>query len=171
MTANNNDFEDEQLFRTFVSDVTPLDTQTVAPNQQKPAAKIRKKNTQEMDATGVKKSLSLNEEDSFFAFHVSKKNRKALKSGHVHFKASLDLHGQTVAQSERLLTQFIMDCLHHHIQYAIIIHGQGHHSAHGSVLKPAVLYRLSQHSHVDGYCPAQTRDGGQGASYVLLRNL
>jgi len=100
---------------------------------------------------------------------LSKKNRKKLKNGQYSFDATLDLHGQTVAQSERLLKEFLMDCQQHQIDSAIIVHGQGHHSSHGSVLKPAVLYWLSRQEAILAYCSAQQCDGGKGATYFLLR--
>ncbi len=167
--ANNDNTDDEHLFRSFVNDVTPLQTQTVAHNNEKPKALV-KKQPRLLDSTiSSPKSLANKSDDEYFAFHVNKKSRKNLKLGNLRFDATLDLHGHTVTQSERLLKQFIDDCQHQNIHCAIIVHGQGHHSQHGSILKPAVLYWLSCQEAVDAFCPAQSRDGGKGASYVLLR--
>lgn len=168
MNSNNDkDKDDSDLFRAFMNDVAPLKSHTVEPVQNKPQARIKKR-------TILKTSNSLvnnkgqHDSDSFFASHLTKKTRTNLKAGNVCFDATLDLHGQTVLQSEQLLAQFINDCQHRHIKYAIIIHGQGHNSEHGSVLKPAVLYCLFQQEMIEAYCPAQARDGGNGATYVLI---
>jgi len=168
MSANNNDTDDEHLFRSFVADVTPIQTHTVAPKQTKPRALIKPQRNLNASIAHANKVSTTIAEDSFFAFHLSKKKRKEFKAGRHYFDATLDLHGRTVNQSERLLSQFINDCLHQHISHAIIVHGQGHHSEHGSVLKPAVLYWLSCQESIVAFCPAQPHDGGYGASYVLI---
>lgn len=169
MNSNNNDNnEDKNLFRSFVNDVTPIDTHTIEPVQNKPKARVKKQVIESLTAPSTHK-IQQHESDSYFAFHVSKIERKSIKAGKTSFDATLDLHGNTVAQSKRLLVQFINDCQLQHIKHAIIVHGQGHNSEHGSVLKPAVLHWLSQQTAIDGYCPAQLRDGGQGASYILIK--
>ena len=168
MSANNNDTDDEHLFRSFVVDVTPIQTHTVEPKHAKPRAIIKPQKNHNTSINIAKKTLNSIDGDSFFAFHLSKKKRKELKSGRVYFDATLDLHGHTVTQSEQLLSQFINDCLHQRINHAIIVHGQGHHSEHGSVLKPAVLYWLSNQDCIDAFCPAKPHDGGHGASYILI---
>jgi len=167
MNSNNNDNNDNHLFRAFVNDVTPLKKQTIEPTQNKPKARVKK----HVSVISNNSNNTLNKQqdsDSFFAFHISKKARKNFKAGNVYFEATLDLHGHTVAQSERLMSQFINDCRHQKIQHAIIVHGQGHNSEYKSVLKPAVLYWLSQQEAIDAYCSAQQRDGGKGASYIML---
>lgn len=169
MSAKDNDIEENELFRTFVKDVTPINIQTIEPKVIKPKARVAKKTSDNFTASTSKKNTLSNEADSFFAFHLSKKERKSFKAGKVFFEATLDLHGQTVDQSERLLIQFINDCLQQHIVYAMIVHGQGHHSPQGAVLKPAVLYFLSKQDAIEAYCPAQTKDGGQGASYIFIK--
>ena len=167
MSSNNSNDEDNALFRTFVNDITPLNTQTIEHAIAKPNVHI-KKQIKVVASNHMTKDVIVHNSDTFFAFHLSKKIRKNFKLGNVSFDASLDLHGHTVLQSERQLVQFINDCHHQNIKYAIIVHGQGHNSEHGSVLKPAVLYWLSQQETIDAYCPAQLRDGGKGASYILI---
>ncbi len=167
MSSNDTDSDENDLFRSFVKDITPINIQTIEPKQAKPKAKVTRAISSNSSNNPSKLKQSIND-DTFFAFHLSKKERKAFKAGKLFFHATLDLHGQTVAQSEPLLNRFLNDCLQQNIIHAIIVHGQGHHSSHGSVLKPAVLYWLSRQDDIEAYCPAQTRDGGKGASYILI---
>jgi len=167
MSANNDNSDDNALFKAFVNDIKPLKTHTVDLTPKKPLARV-KKHINIPPPISLKNTLKSSESNEFFSFHINKKMRKNFKAGHVIFDATLDLHGHTASQSERLLAQFINDCRFQTIRYAIIVHGQGHNSAHGSILKPAVLYWLSQQDIIDAYCPAQQRDGGNGASYIML---
>ncbi len=168
MSPKNTNDNDKSLFQSFVSGITPLKTHTVAPHSIKPKAKVKKKAII-AEISNPHNKASFFEADAYFAFHLNKKKRKQLKAGNIAYDVILDLHGLTIAQSEQRLSQFINDCRQQNIQCALIIYGQGHHSPHGSVLKPAVLYWLSRQTCIDAYCPAQKRDGGQGASYILFQ--
>ncbi len=159
------------LFRSSVRDVAQIQTNTVTPYKPPTRTVVRKKNQHHLRSVTELKISNIGSSDSFFAFHISKKTQKNLKAGKLHFDATLDLHGCTTIQSEQLLLQFINDCQQQQIKISLIVHGQGHHSAQGSVLKPAVLYYLARQSAVDAFCPAQPRDGGKGASYLLIASI
>jgi len=168
--VNNNNNENGNLFRSSVKDVNKIETDTVTPYKANLKVVVHKKSQYNVRSPADLRKSTNNQSDAFFSFHVSKKTQKHLKSGALNYDATLDLHGCTIAESEHLLLQFINDCQHHQIKVCLIVHGQGHHSDHGSVLKPAVHHFLAQQENIDAFCPALTRDGGKGASYVLLKS-
>jgi len=85
-------------------------------------------------------------------------------------EARLDLHGCRQTEAVAMLESFFERASGARMRLVIVIHGQGHRSQNGAVLKPLVLGWLSTRSSVLGWCPAQSRDGGAGASYVYLRD-
>jgi len=167
MTQNKNNKDDADLFRATMNDVTPMSTDTAPPQTTPLKPKVRSKVRLQPEKR-VFSELNHSTSDSFFAFDVDNKTKNKLLEGHYSCDATLDLHGCNISTSERLLAEFMHDCQHQQIQAAKIIHGQGHHSKQGSVLKPAVLFWLSQQQAVRAYCSAVAKDGGLGASYILL---
>ena len=161
--------DDEQLFNEFVKDVKKIQPDTVQHQIAKPKAKVNKHKYNDSVHTTTQTNNSSNLTDSFFAHNLTKKQIKSIQLGQLPHDAILDLHGHTVDQAQSELVHFIKDCLHQRIQHALIIHGQGHNSAHGSVLKPNILHWLSQRSVVQAYCPAQQSDGGKGATYIMVK--
>ena len=68
------------------------------------------------------------------------------------------------------LLEFIHECQHQGMRCIQIIHGKGYRSQSGrAVLKPHVAYWLKRMDEVLAFCPAQPKDGGNGALYVLLK--
>jgi len=105
---------------------------------------------------------------------------KKLKHGEVDKSAVLDLHGCRVNDARDVLLEFLRECTSRNIRSAIVIHGKGYHAKPASGdfpatgdrvarLKRHVVYWLKAHREVLAFCSAQTKDGGTGALYVLLR--
>lgn len=163
--SSSTDFED--LFQNYMSDVKPLSTDKVLHPKQTPSSKIKSKNKN--TNLELRKRNHLMHEDTFFSFKLSKELQTKLIKGAFTIDASLDLHGYLEPEVERLIKQFINDCIEQKIKYAIIVHGQGKHSQSGSILKPAVLYCLSKWVVISAYCAAQPKDGGLGATYIFIQ--
>ncbi|MGI9336478.1 MAG: Smr/MutS family protein [Gammaproteobacteria bacterium] len=93
-----------------------------------------------------------------------------LKRGQIRPQADLDLHGMTVEAAVKALARFVSDCRMQSTRCVRVIHGKGFGSPRGEArVRPAVASWLGSCPEVVAYCPAQPRDGGAGATYVLLK--
>jgi DNA-nicking Smr family endonuclease len=107
-----------------------------------------------------------------YAEGVNRRQLQRLRSGQIRPESSLDLH--------RLQSEAGRAALHRHLIQAqqagqrcvLVIHGRGMRSAEGPVLRralPAWLADAKVARLVLAFAPARPEDGGNGASYVLLR--
>lgn len=104
--------------------------------------------------------------------HLQRVRFNRLCAGRIPPGRRLDLHGHTRDSGRRLLVKTLQDASAAHIECVLIIHGKGNRSVTGeSVLKESMSDWLSAPSLRDivlAFAPAQPRDGGRGAVYVLL---
>jgi DNA-nicking Smr family endonuclease len=104
---------------------------------------------------------------------VDRRVLRQLRRGHFKIAARLDLHGQTKKEAHQNLLSFVDRSRRDERRAVLIIHGRGLHSSEGgAVLKTAVVRWLTETPlarAVLAFCPAQPKDGGLGALYVLLR--
>jgi len=107
--------------------------------------------------------------ESWFHHGIQKKLRRRIQMGQLPIEAELDLHGYRQHEAIEELKVFLQHALNDRVRTIIIIHGKGYRSRSESILRPLVQNWLSQQPDVLAYCPAQPRDGGNGASYVYLR--
>ncbi len=100
---------------------------------------------------------------------VSKAQVAELAAGKRHVGATLDLHGKTGEESAEAVRAFLMRQLAG--QCVLIIHGKGLHSGGISVLREATVQELLGPSSgmVQAFATATPRDGGEGATYVLVK--
>lgn len=93
-----------------------------------------------------------------------------LRAGKVHVEDTLDLHGDTVDRGVARLRDFLVTASRLR-RCVLVIHGKGTHSDHGAPLREAVLSALLGECSglVHALASAAPRDGGEGATYVLLR--
>jgi DNA-nicking Smr family endonuclease len=102
---------------------------------------------------------------------LQQRQLQRLRRGQLAAGAELDLHGMTAAEARRTLGEFITHCLERQVRSVHIIHGKGYGGAGTApVLKNRVNAWLRQHHDVLAFSSAQSRDGGTGALYVLLRS-
>ena len=98
---------------------------------------------------------------------------RQLRRGEFTLQADLDLHGVDAATARPLVERFISDCHARGLRTVRIVHGRGRGSPGGvPVLKsnlPRWLARGPARLIVLAYTSALPRDGGTGATYVLLR--
>lgn len=93
-----------------------------------------------------------------------------LRTGKLHVEETLDLHGETVAQGIARLREFLARTSSLR-RCVLVVHGKGLHSEHGAPLREAVLSELlgACSGFVHALASAVPRDGGEGATYILLR--
>jgi DNA-nicking Smr family endonuclease len=95
-----------------------------------------------------------------------------LSNGRFAVEAHLDLHGLSSPEARDRFETFIRRSLQRGLGCIRIVHGRGHHSPDGAVLKEHVQKWLSSRRmsrHTVAYTSARLHDGGGGAVYVLLR--
>lgn len=101
---------------------------------------------------------------------LDRASAERLKRGRYPIEARLDLHGMTQAEAHRALHGFIAGS--RSIGRRVVLVITGHGRASGGILKSAVPRWLNEpdlRRHVLAITPAQQRDGGAGALYLLLR--
>ena len=83
---------------------------------------------------------------------------------------TLDLHGDTVERGLARLREHVVGNARLR-RCVLIIHGKGTHSEHGAPLREAVLSELlgPLSGFVHAFSTASPADGGEGATYILLR--
>ena len=109
--------------------------------------------------------------ESWFHHGLQKKLQRSIRMGKLEIESILDLHGYRQHEAQRQLHAFLSDALLMQARMVMIIHGKGYNSQSESVLRPLVQHWLSEQPEVLAWCPAQSRDGGHGASYVYLRTV
>ncbi|MCZ6488640.1 MAG: Smr/MutS family protein [Gammaproteobacteria bacterium] len=107
--------------------------------------------------------------DSQFDSGIQKKLERKIRRGQLAIGDHLDLHGYTQKEAIAALEEFLHRAVTAELKLLVIIHGKGNRSGSKAVLRPLVRYWLSRQSSVLGWCPAQPKHGGSGASYVYLR--
>jgi DNA-nicking Smr family endonuclease len=95
-----------------------------------------------------------------------------LRRGEVRFERRIDLHGLSAKEARPELTAELREAFAAGERCALVVHGRGLHSESGPVLKDGVAEWLTAPplaALVLAFASALPRDGGPGASYVLLR--
>lgn len=176
--------EDHALFQRAVQDVTPLKAQKpkieAERTQQPGIPKKRLRHTEtypRLGARGLCDDLSdyyANpvQAESLLHYHqpgVSRLQVHALKTGNLSYQAKLDLHGLKPDAAKERLGQFLSQQIQQQHRWVLIIHGKGGRFGETPVLKNLVNRWLPQIPHVLGFHSAQSKHGGTGAMYVLLK--
>lgn len=95
---------------------------------------------------------------------------RRLRQGIYRVETAVDLHGLTAADGGRVLRAFLREACARELRCVRIIHGKGLGSGNrGPVLKHTVNTLLRQADAVLAFASARPRDGGTGATLVLLR--
>lgn len=103
---------------------------------------------------------------------VSKKQLAELRAGRVEVEREVDLHGMQTSAARRALLAAIERARVDGLRCLLVIHGAGHHSEAGPVLKRALPDWLQEDAVADSvlaFATAPVRLGGPGTSLVLLR--
>ena len=103
---------------------------------------------------------------------IDRANAERLKRGLHRVEARLDLHGKTQAEAHHALATFIDSSSEAGRRCVLVITGRGLGPSGPGVLKNAVprwLEGVELRRKILAIAPAQPRDGGAGALYLLLR--
>jgi len=112
---------------------------------------------------------------------LDRRTSERLKRGQLPIEARLDLHGMTQDQARHALDRFVGHAYERGLRAVLIITGKGLKLRGGDadpwdaapgVLKhqtPRWLNEAPNRARVLAFTPAQPRDGGSGALYVLIR--
>jgi len=102
---------------------------------------------------------------------IDRRSAQRLRRGEMDIEARLDLHGMTEAEAHRALERFIAAAAAAERRCLLVITGKGSGGKPG-VLRAGVPRWLGEGANralVLDLVPAQPKDGGAGALYVLLR--
>lgn len=160
--------EDQALFLEAMGDVKPLasrDRVNVSPPPPSPVRVV---------PLPPEAKLSVDGDSSRYAARssgVSHAEVAALRAGKVRAEATLDLHGATIDAAIAQLRRFLVESRQLGRRCVLVIHGKGTHSEHGAPLREAVLQDLlgPLSGAVHAAASASSSDGGEGATYVMLR--
>ena len=103
---------------------------------------------------------------------VSRKQLVELRAGRVPVDREVDLHGLDEAAARRALLAAIERAREDALRCLLVIHGAGHPSEAGPVLKRALPDWLTEDAvagRLLAFATASTRLGGSGATLLLLR--
>lgn len=166
--------DDLDAFREAMRDVKPLKTRDRV--AQRPPRTTRRRAIRQdrfaeiLDGTALAAAESVGEEVVFHRASVPRRVLQRLRSGAFSIEAEIDLHGLTAPEARIVLREFVVDSADRRIGCVRVIHGKGLRSgAQGPVLKGLVQSWLPQWDEVLAFAVAQSRDGGSGALYVLLK--
>lgn len=82
---------------------------------------------------------------------------------------TLDIHGLTKREAEKVLDNFLKNCRKNRIRKILIIHGKGNHSNGQAVLLPLVRKKLGNCSDIIRFGIADSKWGGNGATWAIVR--
>lgn len=84
-------------------------------------------------------------------------------------EATLDLHGFRMQEAILEIDRFLERSRTAGMRKVLIVHGKGHHSASGPILKQAVLSHLQRHRLAGAIGTPGREEGGSGAVWVMIR--
>jgi acyl-CoA thioester hydrolase len=154
--------DDEALFRDAMAGVVPLrDRSGVVPATSLPAP----------SRPVAEPPRFIVEGRSGRAPGVSRAQLADLARGEPPFDDRLDLHRMRAAETRSAIEKRITAAAAAGARCLLVIHGRGIHSAGEPVLRDVVIEALTTGAtaaRVRGFTPARPRDGGEGATLVLL---
>jgi DNA-nicking Smr family endonuclease len=176
--CKHNNSDDVALFRNAVGETRPLSaSQRHLPEKPKPKARNRPRSSNTVAPDNPYRSQrqpdesDLHDSLSFQRGLVTRRMMRDLRRGNYQLQAEIDLHGCTRDTAHQILLTFIESCSTRGLKCVRVVHGKGHGSGpDGPVLKLLVNKWLRNWLDINAFCPAQNRDGGSGALYVLLDN-
>lgn len=171
MNGGNKKPEDDQdLFRSSMADVAPLDVDTIEPHRHRHRpVPLNLSTAEEAQDELVDLNIDTPEFLEFVRPGIQKRLFQDLHRGLLPPEASLDLHGLRVLEARTAFKRFIDQSLLEGRRCVRIIHGKGRGSeSQQPVLKQKTNQWLQQLDAVLAFCAAPRWDGGTGAAYVLL---
>jgi DNA-nicking Smr family endonuclease len=167
--------DDDDAFAEAVRGARPLgqrDARVTAPRPATAAPPRKRPSTVPPPSTFVVEQTG--DEIAGRAPDVSLKLLRELRAGAPAVEARLDLHGRGRAAALRALESFVAGARARGARALLVIHGRGHGSDAGApVLRPAMWEWLAsgaaERLGVMAFASARPREGGAGATLILLR--
>jgi len=103
---------------------------------------------------------------------VDRRTADGLRRGRLSIEARLDLHGLTQAEAHDALTGFVLEGYRLGRRMLLVITGKGGYGGGEGILRRSVPRWLNEdplRAKILAFTPAQPRDGGAGALYLLLK--
>lgn len=173
MAARRPSQDERALWRAAVRDVRPLDAPRAgAPPPDPPAAAPvsgAAPPAAAPPAAAPRRGAPLG--PGLEAVGLDRRSALRLKRGQMPIEARLDLHGMTQAEAHGALLRFLARAREGGTRAVLIITGKGGAGGEG-VLRRSVPRWLAEpdcRGSILATAPAQPKDGGAGALYVLLR--
>jgi len=170
--------DERELFRAAMRGVRPLSTPKRAQPANRPPPPRARQSRAERSAV-LRESLAPPDADLDIQPGDSMQYRGAgvpegvlrrLRRGDYRIEAEIDLHGLRLEEARLRLREFLLAALARGLQCLRIVHGKGLRSGQrGPVIRSAVHGLLSRAPQVLAFTSAAMRDGGTGATLVLLR--
>lgn len=167
--------DDSALFESVMRDVEKIGRRdrgsAVPPAASPPAPKATQRATGPARPT-AKPGPALPRLTPGSSADVDSRTLDRLRRGRLRPEARLDLHGLTQDKAHRALDRFVARAQGAGLRSVIVITGKGRVSEGGGVLRnqvPKWLNAPGLRPSILAFSPAQPRDGGAGALYILLR--
>jgi DNA-nicking Smr family endonuclease len=170
--------DDREIFREAMRGVRPLAPSARAPSPRRPPPP-RARFTRAERAAVLRESLAVPQVELDLQPGDSQHHRqpgvpeavlRRLRRGHYRIEAEIDLHGLSVTEARAQLREFLLAALAERRQCLRIVHGKGLRSGpRGPVVRNAAIALLRRADSVLAYTSAALRDGGTGATLVLMR--
>lgn len=159
--------DDDSEFRKALSDVKPLpDRDRVKPPPKVAPKRPPRRKVQRFEI------VAEGERHEGWAVGIDAAHLRRLRRGEVPVDRRVDLHGFDAAGAERVVRQALEAAAAEDERCVLIVHGRGRGSPGGPVLKSALPGWLAEPPNaalVMAFASSVPRDGGPGATYVLLR--
>ncbi|HTR45078.1 MAG TPA: Smr/MutS family protein [Thermodesulfovibrionales bacterium] len=170
---------DEDIFSEAMADVREIPEFREIPCKVPPRRKYRSARAHESNealeriVTG-RERIRLSDTGEYIEWSsplIRRDVTKRLHEGGFAVQDSIDLHGMTLVEAEEALKCFFAEAIRRRSFCVKVIHGRGLRSPNGPVIKEAmkVWLQRSFRKRIVAYATAKDRDGGLGATYVLLK--
>lgn len=168
---------DQKLWDFITRDIKPLIKPATStpdtPRKPTPPAKVRQAVIPDIFSLGpgLKDSALPPARPDPFP-ELDRSTAEKLRKGKMPIEATLDLHGLTQAAAHDRLIRFIVQASQRQYRCLLIITGKGRSGEDSGILRrrfPDWLAQPPVRELILRHTPAQPRDGGSGAFYVLLR--
>ena len=165
--------EDRALWRRTMRGVTPLAPERPArAPEQSDEPRVEPARPHRLVAAPVKRAASLPPLAPGDSPGVDRGTAEKFRRGQLAVEARLDLHGMTQEEAHRARARFVKRGHEDGLRMVLVITGKGGFGDARGVLRDAVprwLNEAPNRARVLAFTPAQPRDGGAGALYVLIR--
>lgn len=163
--------EDAALFRASVGIVKPIAPQNRVSSPKPTRKPLLHRSAPPPEIPDMLSDFVTDETpEEFLSNGLSRMTLRKLRRGTWPVQDSLDLHGNNIDTSRKLLQEFLHGAGQHQLRCVRVIHGKGLNSKEGeAVLRKLTRHWLTQHQSVLGYCNAPPKEGGSGAVLVLLK--